>query len=97
VDSGSNDEHLIAGDPNWTYRTTLLKDWPFKNIPKSGEWIVKDERGNDISNTPLGQYDSIASLEYRMSEETSIREYQEKEDDRSDEYTSIDQGVTYYD
>ncbi|MHA1907535.1 MAG: hypothetical protein ACW98Y_09600 [Candidatus Thorarchaeota archaeon] len=93
----SGEEHIINGKPEWTYRNTLLSDWPFKSIPRSSEWFVKDERGNDISNTPLGQYNSIASLEYRAPAKSNLDEYREKLEDRSDEYTSIDQGVTYYD
>jgi hypothetical protein len=96
-DTNTKEEYIIFGAPDWSYRTALLSDWPFNNVSKSGDWIVKDERGNDISNTPLERYDSIASIEYHIPEKSSIEEYREKSDDRSDEYTSIDQGVTYYD
>ena len=80
-----------------TFRAACLIDWPFKSIPRSGNWIIKDERGNDISNTRLIDYDSVAIIDYRHHEEPSIEEYRKKLDDRSDEYTSIDQGVTFYD
>ncbi|MHA2425518.1 MAG: hypothetical protein ACXAEF_12075, partial [Candidatus Thorarchaeota archaeon] len=97
ADPLSDEEHIISGKPEWTYRETCVREWPFKSISKSGDWIIKDEKGNDISNTPLDRYNGIASIEYTISERTSTDEYKEKSDDRSDEYSSIDQGVTYYD
>ena len=96
-DPNSNEEYIISGEPNLTFRAACLTDWSFKHIPRSGNWIIKDERGNDISNTRLVDYDSVAIMDYRKPEEPSIEEYRKKLDDRSDEYTSIDQGVTFYD
>ena len=63
IDSITDEEHIVHGEPSWTFRFTCISDWKFKNFPKSGNWIIKDERGNDISSTPLERYDGIASIE----------------------------------
>ncbi|MFW9847881.1 MAG: hypothetical protein ACFFF4_02010 [Candidatus Thorarchaeota archaeon] len=97
INTITGEECIINGKPEWSYRMSLLADWPFKDIPKSGDWIVKDERGNDITNTPLIQYNSIASIEYVIRDVVESGDSRVKEDEQRDDYTSIDQGVTYYD
>jgi len=95
-----NEEHIVNGEPSSTFREVCLIDWPFSSISKSSQWDVVDERGNNISNSTLESYYGIAEIRVRGIVTTRgyhVGEPNGFHDDKSEEYTSIDQGVTYYD
>ncbi|MDF1538594.1 MAG: hypothetical protein P1Q69_06800 [Candidatus Thorarchaeota archaeon] len=100
IDKSSSDEHIVSGHPTSTFRQLLRTEWPFTGVSKNAQWAIVDERGNDITDSTLESFHGIAEL--RVLGRTEATEYHtgepnESQDDESDRYTSIDQGVTYYD
>lgn len=95
-----NEEYIVSGEPSSTFREVCLIDWPFSSISKSSQWDVVDERGNDISNSTLESYHGIAEIRVRgivMTRGYHVGTPNESQEDKSEEYTSIHQGVTFYD
>jgi hypothetical protein len=62
-DSESGEDRIIKGHPNSSIEEILENHWPFKRKVK-GEWYLTDERGNDVTNWPLSNWEGIATLKY---------------------------------
>ncbi|MFX0108340.1 MAG: hypothetical protein ACFE7R_08655 [Candidatus Hodarchaeota archaeon] len=58
----SGEEHVIEGTFDTTFREACLSDWKFESVRKNEDWIIEDERRNDISVRKLSEYSSIAYL-----------------------------------
>jgi hypothetical protein len=91
-DGPDGQEFIISGDREDTFAQACKANWYFERVNRKSAWYIKDERGNDVSDMPLGSVDGIFIL---------VPEYgkgvQKKEPDESDEYSSIHDSVTYYD
>ncbi len=75
-----------------------MTNWEFKSVSKKEPWIVIDEKGNDITDQALSSYDGIARLKSTVPMDRRIpRSEMEESTDKSDEYTSLDSGVKFYD
>lgn len=87
-------EYIIAGTPGETFGSACKNQWQFEKTARRSYWIIVDERGNDITNSTLLSYDSIAVLV-----DTYDREYMKTDSASSlaSEFTSIDQGTEYFD
>jgi hypothetical protein len=91
-DGASGLEFIISGDREETFAEVCRTNWPFERVKRKSKWYIKDERGNDVSDKPLGSVDGIF---YLIPEYGS--EIQKEEPNKSDDYSSIPNGVTYYD
>jgi hypothetical protein len=87
-------EYLIIGPEEEKFGHACRKQWQFVKTDIHSNWIVKDERGNDITNASLQSSNGIAIvIDIYGSEYLSDIE----ESDISSVYTSIDEGTKYYD
>lgn len=89
-------EVIVSGPPEMTYRDACLDDWQFKLIQRGGEWIIVDERRNDITNTPLASYHGIAKI-VQIGASAVHRTSAYAEEVAEQEESTADYGVTYYD
>jgi hypothetical protein len=87
-------DYLIRGSGEETFGHACQKQWQFVKTDRRAGWIIKDERGNDITGSSLESYDGIAVI-LKTAGKESISE--RPESDTSSDYTSIDEGVEYYD
>lgn len=87
-------EYLISGPLGKTFKNACQEQWQFKKTEKREGWIIKDERGNDITDASLESYDGIAIIVSTYSTESSL---EKSKSDTVSEFTSIDEGVEYYD
>ena len=62
-DSRSGVETIVQAQPNSTIREVLEDDWPFEKNA-AGEWYLVDERGNDVSNWPISNWDGIVVIRF---------------------------------
>ncbi|MGY5870777.1 MAG: hypothetical protein RTV72_00890 [Candidatus Thorarchaeota archaeon] len=85
-------EFIVEGDGNTTFGEACKKNWQFESVSKNSSWFIKDERGNDVTDSFLETFDGIFILipEYGS-------EMKEREPDKSDTEYSIHDSVTYYD
>lgn len=91
-------EYIISGTYSQSFRSACKDDWVFRSMGANDDWIIQDERGNDISNLPLSEYQGIAKLVSTESDKAPDSYYDRIEDsDKSDEYTDMERGVTFYD
>lgn len=92
-------EHIISGTASQSFRSACKANWVFRSMKSNDGWIIKDERGNDISETSLSEYHGIASLVSTEPARTSDSYYDrdEEETDRTREYSDMERGVTFYD
>lgn len=97
IDTYTNEEFIVAGTPDTTFGDACRKDWQFQSI-SSDSWIIKDERGNDITSNPLASYHGIARIESIAPMETR-RPYDEveRESRETEEYADMERGVEFYD
>lgn len=93
-DGSDGPEYLISGPQEETFGQACKEQWQFLKTDKHSSWIIKDERGNDITNSPLGSYDSIAIIVGTYGSEYFTGE---AESDLPSEYTSIEDGTEYFD
>jgi len=87
-------EYLISGTQEETFGHACKEHWQFVKTDKHSSWIIKDERGNDITNSALESYDSIAIIVGTFGSDYFTGE---SESDLPSEYTSIEDGTEYYD
>lgn len=85
-------EFIVAGHKEDTFEQACIANWQFESTDLKSKWYIKDEKGNDVTDKPLESADGVFLLipEYGS-------EIQKEETDESDEYSSIHDGVTYYD
>lgn len=87
LDSSSGQECLVNGPASQTFREACIDDWPFDSIGKREPWIIRDDRGNDVSDLPLSEYNGIATISLPLGHQRS--EPGEDED--------MESSVTFYD
>jgi hypothetical protein len=87
-------EYLISGFEKVTFRNACREHWQFVKTRKSSSWIVKDERGNDITDSSLESFDGIAMIVGTYGAEYYTGE---SESDLPSDYTSIEDSTEYYD
>jgi hypothetical protein len=87
-------DYLISGPAKETFGDACKKHWQFVRTDKRSSWIIKDERGNDITNSPLESYDGIAMIVGTYGAEYYTGE---SESDLPSDYTSIEDSTEYYD
>ena len=99
VDRENEREYIVEGLPSTTFREVCKENWPFNGIRQNNQWIIQDERGNDITGEPLESYNSIACIVGAIiyDQEIKMRELVKQIQDRSDDYSSMDEGVEFYD
>ena len=85
-------EFIISGDRQETFAQACIKNWQFESVSQKSSWFIKDEKGNDVSDRYLETVDGIFILVPEYGSESS-----KEEPDASDEYSSIQDSVTYYD
>ena len=85
-------EFIISGSKEETFAQACRANWQFESVNPNSKWYIKDARGNDVTDKSLETVDGIFTLipDYET-------ELQKEEPDESDEYSSIHDGVTYYD
>ncbi len=93
-DGFDGEEYLISGPQDETFGYACKEQWQFPKTDKHSSWIIKDERGNDVTNSPLGSYDSIAIIVGTYGTEYFTGE---SESDLPSEFTSIEDGTEYFD
>lgn len=64
-ESLTGESHIITGSEKTTYQEALLTSWPFKNRDKHSNWIVIDDRNNDITNRFLSEVDCVAEIVFK--------------------------------
>ncbi|TXT54588.1 MAG: hypothetical protein BAJATHORv1_60084 [Candidatus Thorarchaeota archaeon] len=57
-------EIVIGGNRDTTYRAAMIRNWDFVKIAKDSPWILRDEIGNDITDSNLEDYDGIVTIEH---------------------------------
>ncbi|MGY5860699.1 MAG: hypothetical protein RTU63_15130 [Candidatus Thorarchaeota archaeon] len=55
-------EFIISGDREETFAQACRANWYFESVKRKSKWLIVDERGNDVSDSPLGLVDSIFTL-----------------------------------
>jgi hypothetical protein len=85
-------EIIISGSGGMTFAEACLADWQFKNLNQNSKWYIKDEHGNDVTEKTIDSTEGIFILVPEYEAITSKAEPNE-----SDEYSSINDSVTYYD
>ncbi|UCE11523.1 MAG: hypothetical protein JSW61_06215 [Candidatus Thorarchaeota archaeon] len=95
IDPVSDEEAVVTGQSTTTFRQACLHDWPFSRIRARSEWIIKDNKGNDITHAELSTYDGTATIEGHYLS-TQTQSYYE-EDNSEDYYSTHDDAVKYYD
>jgi hypothetical protein len=83
---------LISGSREMTFGQACRSDWPFQSADQKSKWFIKDEHGNDVTDQSLESVDGVFILISDYSSGIQKEEY-----DKSDEYSSIHDSVTYYD
>ena len=61
-DGPNGQEFIITGDREETFAQACKANWYFESVKRKSKWYIKDERGNDVSDSPLGSVDSIFTL-----------------------------------
>jgi len=95
----SGEEYLVNGPPRATFRKVLQDNWPFKKIHKNESWIVRDERGNELTNQTLESCEGVATIELLYGEGLKPVE-SDKRSKRTADYDNLSthhDAVTYYD
>jgi hypothetical protein len=90
-DASSGKEVLVSGEGLCTFREACIANWEFTSIGIDAEWVIEDERGNDISLLPLSSYDGIATL---TTDSAAVR-YSDSQDDPHE--SSLRSSVEFYD
>lgn len=85
-------ELVISGDRNMTFAQACRLNWPFQSIAKKSSWFIQDERGNDVTESTLESTEGIFTLVPSYGSDI-----QKDETEKTDEYSSIHDGVEYYD
>jgi hypothetical protein len=98
-DPVSNEEKIVFGPEGTTYREACRSSWPFSGIRRSEQWIVVDERGNDISNQVLESYSGLAQIIVHIGavQQDNLPIYLSEEDQARNEEEDISLGVEFYD
>lgn len=94
MDPISDEGYIISGPPHITFREACLSQWPFERIPTKSDWIIRDERSNDVSDKPLSDVDGITFIEAYI---TSTPIQMSEERDKEDRYSTPGSAVEYYD
>jgi hypothetical protein len=63
-DQVSRKEIIIDGHENTSIREILKDSWPFDQKMDS-EWYITDEKGNDVTNWPISNWDGIAHIHFK--------------------------------
>lgn len=95
----SGEEYLVNGSPKAIFRKVLLDDWPFKKIHKNESWIIRDERGNELTNKTLESCEGVATIELLYGEGLKPVE-SDRRSERQKDYDNLSthhDAVTYYD
>ncbi|MFO7837634.1 MAG: hypothetical protein R6V83_13410 [Candidatus Thorarchaeota archaeon] len=69
IDNLTGEEKVISGSQDVTFRSAAQKNWPFERIDKKSNWVIVDERGNDITDKKLSDYHEITRIQ--LKHETS--------------------------
>ncbi len=94
--SFNNEEYVIGGFPEQTVGDVLRGNWPFKKIKKNDDWMVKDDRGNVVTEQLFSKYDGIIFVE--LSEPLYLERAEVGIDESSkEEYSDMTIGVEFYD
>ncbi len=93
----SKEEIVITGSSEITFREALISDWRFDEISKRDRWYIVDDQKNDISENTLESYHRIAEIMIAQKPVETYSEYEEKGEDTLEEYSSVDEGVEFYD
>ena len=91
-DGVDGSEVLVFGSENTTFRDACIASWQFESANRNSNWLVKDDRGNDITNSLLSSFGGIAVLigDYgTQSHRESL--------DTSAEYSDLRDSVEYFD
>jgi len=75
-----------------TFAQACRLSWPFQSIDKKSSWFIQDERGNDVSERTLESSEGIFTLVPSYGSDIP-----KDETGKTDEYSSIHDGVEYYD
>jgi hypothetical protein len=85
-------EYIVNGSETTSFREACMDNWHFLYVDRKSSWLIKDDRGNDITESPLSTYDGIAVL---------IGDYgtksQRDSTDRRAEFSDLKDTVEYYD
>jgi hypothetical protein len=65
VDSKTGKEKIITGHKDATFRSAAKQNWPFKGIDQGSDWMIVDDRGNEITDKKLSACDDIARIQLK--------------------------------
>jgi hypothetical protein len=91
-DGDNGPELIITGSCDDTFGQACRANWLFKSVNRKSKWFIKDERGNDVTETPLRSVDGI----FIIYSERGLK-VKNHDSDESDENYSYRDSVTYYD
>ncbi|MGY5860701.1 MAG: hypothetical protein RTU63_15140 [Candidatus Thorarchaeota archaeon] len=91
-DGYDGEEVIVSGNRETTFGQACKDQWQFVSVKRNSRWYIKDDRGNDVSDKLLQSVDGIFVLVPEYGSES-----QKELPDKSDEYSSIHDSVTYYD
>jgi hypothetical protein len=83
---------IVTGPKDTTFAQACMTNWQFTSTSRKSRWYIRDEKGNDVSDRLLDSVDGVFIL---VPE--NVQNNPEKESDKYDEYSSIHQGVEFYD
>ncbi|RDE14463.1 MAG: hypothetical protein C4K49_07595 [Candidatus Thorarchaeota archaeon] len=87
----SGQECVVSGSSSTTFRQACLAKWPFKDVSAHGNWIILDDRGNDITNRPLTSCDCVAVIHVETDKQT------EEASQIAEEESSMHRTARFYD
>ncbi len=91
-------EIIVSGRADTTFREALRRGWAFRGLSEDSEWIVVDDRGNDISDRPLSEYDGIAEIAFWTGDRYVSQQQAAAASDDSDDlsrYSTIRDSVEF--
>ncbi len=90
VDPLADEEVLIHGQSDATFRKAVLEYWNFSRVDRKSGWRIMDERGNDISDSPLSSFSGVATIVAGGETRSVTTDWEEET------YSTMDSGVEYY-
>ena len=99
TENKSGRRHVISGWKDQTFRSACLEAWVFTSVKKKSDWTIIDDKGNDISDTPMSSYEGIARIGFLgpMCEQLVGDEATDYYSDDDRKNNDLERGVEFYD
>lgn len=99
IENKSGRRHVISGWKDQTFRSACLEAWVFTSVKKKSDWTIIDDKGNDISDSPMSIYEGIARIGLLgpMCEQLVGDEATDYYTDDDRKNNDLERGVKFYD